>query len=308
MIEKAFEEFLTYQRARNTPGTVKFYKQTCGDFHLWLKQNRRKEITPAYVDEYVMALREGWQPAHRLNNHRRARGEHTLAKYRRAIRAFANFAAERNYMEPIKVKVKTPPRPIPHLLTEDDVNTLLSACDRDRDRFVVTLLVDTGIRAAEALKLEWDDVDLKKRRALIREGKGGKYRTIALSETTIDLLKASSNGGGTVLRTRSGKDLTYQGLRKILDRLEARSGVKCNAHCLRRTFATISTKNGMPPFVLQRLLGHSALTTTSWYVGLVDDDLIEGHGKYGPFSNGLKKHISGPADLPGAVRIMEEIK
>lgn len=75
--------------------------------------------------------------------------------------------------------------------------------------------------------------------------------------------------------------------------------MKCNPHALRRTFATISTKNGMPPFILQRILGHSTITTTLFYVGLVDDDLMAGHKQWGPFSNGLHKKINGSDDSPG---------
>lgn len=207
-ITQAFSEFLQYQEANNAPPTVKFYRQTVGDFLWWLEQHRRTEFTPGYVDEFITDLREGWQPAERLINHRRPRGDQSLAKYRRALRAFANFSAERGYMEPIKVKVKLPPRPIPHLLTEEDVATILLACEKLRDRLVITLLVDTGLRASEALKLKWSDVDLENGRALVRKGKGGKYRTVPLSPTSVELLKSAENGSGPVIRSHSGENMT----------------------------------------------------------------------------------------------------
>ena len=279
MIQEAFEEFLQYQVSENSPATVKIYRQICGDFCLWLHQNRRVTISPAAVDQYITALREGWQPPDRKVNHRRARGPATLAKYRRSIRAFVSFAAERGHWNEMKIRVRVPPaRPQPMLL-ERDVDTLLASCKRDRERLIISLLVVTGIRAQEALDLDWSDVNLDTGEVVIRKGKGSKTRKVFLNENVIDLFRASMNGGGLVL-----DGLRYQGLRKFLDRMERRTSIKCNAHALRRTFATISTRNGMSPFVLQRLMGHSSIETTMNYVRLIDDDLKIATSQYGPLS------------------------
>lgn len=282
-LKTTLDEFLKHQHAKgNSPRTVEYYQQTLGDFVRWM--DRRTAITPAVVDDFLSELREGWQPPMRHPRFCKPRSPHTLAKYQRAVRAFVYFAVERGYMPPIKVKVKRPPRPRPRVLTEQDVRTLFQACKRPRDKLIVRLLIDTGARASEALKMTWEDVDPESCKVRIQEGKGGKDRTVVMSEPTVDLLRQLPNGGGRILRTIKGTPFTYQGLRKMLDRLEAKTGIECNPHTLRRTFATLSVKNGMPAFQLQRLLGHSQIETTLYYVGLVEDDLVTAHKEYGPLS------------------------
>ena len=59
---------------------------------------------------------------------------------------------------------------------------------------------------------------------------------------------------------------------KVLARLEAITGIKCNAHSFRRTFATESVRNGMNLFHVQSLLGHSSLTMTRIYAEQVNSE------------------------------------
>ena len=58
----------------------------------------------------------------------------------------------------------------------------------------------------------------------------------------------------------------------LLKELEERTGIKCNAHSFRRTFATESVRNGMNLFHVQSLLGHSSLTMTRIYAEQVDSE------------------------------------
>ena len=62
------------------------------------------------------------------------------------------------------------------------------------------------------------------------------------------------------------------GLQDVLKRLEARTGIKCNAHAFRRTFACESVRNGLNVFCFQSLLGHSSLTMTRIYAEHVNSE------------------------------------
>ena len=290
-LKTTLDEFLKHQHAKgNSPRTIEYYDQTLSTFVRWM--DRRTAITPAVVDDFLSDLRDGWQPPLRHPRFYKPRSPHTLSKYHRAVRSFLYFAMKRGYLESFTIEVTRPPRPRPRVLTEDDVAILLGAC-KPRDRLVVRLLLDTGARANEALALDWDDVDLEVGKIQIRNGKGRKDRVVIISAETANLLRRVGYGRGSIIRTYKGAPLKYQGLRKMLERLEARTGIECNPHTLRRTFATLSAKNGMPAFQLQRLMGHKDIQTTQWYVGLVEDDLVAAHDRFGPL-NGLDNTSARP--------------
>jgi site-specific recombinase XerD len=59
----------------------------------------------------------------------------------------------------------------------------------------------------------------------------------------------------------------------------------CNPHTFRRTFALWSLRNGMSIYHLQKLMGHSDLTTLLKYLGLTKEDLKDAHEQYGPADN-----------------------
>ena len=67
-------------------------------------------------------------------------------------------------------------------------------------------------------------------------------------------------------------DLNEWGISEMLERLERRTGIKCNAHAFRRTFATESVRNGVNLFYIQSLLGHSTLTMTRIYAEQVNSE------------------------------------
>ena len=64
--------------------------------------------------------------------------------------------------------------------------------------------------------------------------------------------------------------LTMWGIRHVLLNLEKVTGIKCNAHAFRRTFACESVRNGMNLFYIQSLLGHSTLSMTRIYAEQVN--------------------------------------
>lgn len=92
---------------------------------------------------------------------------------------------------------------------------------------------------------------------------------------------------------RDGKvnePLTYQGLYQVLDDLEERTYratqkvIRCNAHNLRRTFATMFIKNGGNAGQLQQLMGHANIATTMGYVHLVAGDSVKALDQFGTFT------------------------
>ena len=180
---------------------------------------------------------------------------------------------------------KTKERPL--ILTPEQVQKVIEACLTLRDKLLITVLVDSGLRAEELMRLNWEDVDVGRGTLLVRKGKGDKPRTAVIGAKTRRLVisyrqDVDHSPSMPFIQTEDGMRLTYPALRSVMVRLTERSGVHVTAHALRRTFATLSLRAGMTPIHLQALMGHATMDMTREYVQLVYEDLMEAHREHGP--------------------------
>lgn len=142
------------------------------------------------------------------------------------------------------------------------------------------------MRRAELLALDVCDVDHQERTLFVRAGKGEKPRLLPIAPTGYAALARYLELGRPALEraptsalflgVRGGR-LSQVALSRTLHELQDRAGLLKNVtpHCLRRTCATGLLKNGTNLRVIQTLLGHSDLTTTSVYLCLSPDEIRE---------------------------------
>jgi site-specific recombinase XerD len=212
----------------------------------------------------------------------------------RTIRTFMNFLYNEKYIpDPVKFKLPKIEEKRLLCLNAEQVETLIKACDDIRDKALILLMVDTGLRREEVCQLDWEDVDITSGVVRVDRGKGGKARSVVVGVTTRRALLAYRRElnmpAGPLFVTRDGLRFLPMGLRAIFQRLTKKTGIKVTPHSLRRTFATMSLRAGMNPIHLQGLLGHSTLDMTRRYIQMVDDDLVEAHKLHGPIDNILKR-------------------
>lgn len=283
-LEEAYTDFVLSREAMLCrPRTIQFYTFTLGKFIDWLEGSVTwaDEISPRHVRMYLSALAQ------------RELTDSYIHSHARVIRTFVRFLFSEGY-HPNEVKFQMPTisqKRLP-VLNADELRQVISVCKQPRDLAVVLLMADTGIRRAELCALSWGDVDVNKGTIAIREGKGGKFRTvIAGVRTRRALLKYRraivSVATAPLIQTLSGGRMTHAGLRSMLLRIGKRAGIHLSPHMLRRTFATLSLRAGMNPLHLQGLLGHSSLEMTNHYVQMLDDDLQVAHKAFGPIDNHL---------------------
>jgi site-specific recombinase XerD len=151
---------------------------------------------------------------------------------------------------------------------------------------LLLFFVDSGIRRAEGVALNWGDVNFQTGAVLIKLGKGRKARVTAIGAHSKRALIAYRRSrkvgeGDPLFQTDEGGRLTAMGLRSIFQRIGNRAGIKISPHMLRRTFATQSLRGGMDILALQRLLGHSSVEMTSHYVQYLSDDVLAQHQAHG---------------------------
>jgi site-specific recombinase XerD len=170
---------------------------------------------------------------------------------------------------------------LPRVLRQDELTTLLDdptvgagddPARRARDDAVLELLYGSGIRVGELCALRVGDVDLRRSRAVVW-GKGGKQRTVPLSEATVDALRqwlgpareawrTGAAGTDALFLNQRGRPLSSRDVRRILDR---RAASPTHPHALRHTFATHLLDGGADLRAVQELLGHADLATTQRY-------------------------------------------
>lgn len=177
-----------------------------------------------------------------------------------------------------------------------------------RDRAMMMLMLDSGLRISEVLSLEAGRVDWLTGTATVM-GKGRKERTVPFSARTgqalLDYARARARSPAKAPQLflgRTGKPVCRSKARKLIlsyGRAAGIEGVRLSPHTLRHTFAVLYVRNGGDSFSLQEILGHSTLEMTRQYVNLARRDVAEQHKKFSPMDTLMAKKpgtISSRAD------------
>src|SRR6266567_5091385 len=147
-----------------------------------------------------------------------------------------------------------------------------------RDKAIVAVLIDTGIRASELCGLTLDSVWLDQDDSFVRvRGKGRKERELAMARASRMALRRyitrhrrpASKTEQHVFLGRTGHPLTVSGLEQLITQLGERAhikGVRVSPHTLRHTFAVQYLLNGGDLYKLSRLMGHTSVKITERYV------------------------------------------
>ncbi len=145
----------------------------------------------------------------------------------------------------------------------------------DRDRLLVRMLMFTGIRRAEICSLNVSDVNLTHARVRIR-GKGDRDRVVPIP-APLDLRVLVAGRKPTeplFIGRRRGRRLDREAVSYIFTRkVSPAVGCRVTPHMLRHSYATYLCRRGVPLRQIQRLLGHSSLSTTQIYLDVTAADL-----------------------------------
>jgi len=189
-------------------------------------------------------------------------------------------------------------RPLPHTLTEADVEVLLLAPDLltpegFRDRVMLEVLYATGLRVSELVGLSVEQLNL--RQGVLRvTGKGNKERLVPLGEESISWLNRFLNDtrhvllnnhtSNAVFPTRRGGAMTRQAFWYAIKKHAKKAGIQTeiSPHTLRHAFATHLLNHGADLRVVQLLLGHSDLSTTQIYTHIASERLKSIHEQHHP--------------------------
>lgn len=161
-----------------------------------------------------------------------------------------------------------------------------------RDRAILLVLLDAGLRASELCDLVIEDYDVKQGRLHIRHGKGNKGRYVYLGESARKALwryfaeRHNVQPTEPLFRTWRGNHMDRNALRHMIQNCADRAGVPAaTVHRWRHTFAINYLRNGGNVLELQRLMGHERTDTLRIYVDLAQTDLQDAQRRASPADN-----------------------
>lgn len=285
------EAFILDRRSRGlSQGTIRFYQKKLQKFVDYCQRsilNDPIKITANDIRSFLIYLEN------KGHNHG---GIHA---HFRVIRSFLYWYEEENeltdWSNPIrKVKVRTPKDTPLEPADINAVKAVLKTCENDytgiRDKAIVLMFLDTGIRVGELLALDHENINPITGVVQILHGKGGKFRTAYLSKKSrLAIRKYITRKGtmeGAFFTSQENIRLKYSGLRQILRRRCNKAKVDYQSpHSFRRLFAISMLRNGTDIFTLQLLMGHADLQVLRRYLKQVSTDLKENHLKASPVDN-----------------------
>jgi len=301
---------LTHRSEGSSPHTVAYYKGILRRF-LWYAQQENwpddaRILTQWQIREflgYVGGEVNRWQVkgnGSESSSHRAS--QRTVHHYYRSLTAFFNWVVREGFLADspmIRVKVAKPKRRVINPYTLEQLEGMLAVCEWDcqhrvrfigsRNRAIIMLLLDTGLRLTELANIRLQDIDGDS--GWIRvTGKGGKERVVRIGQAARKALwryqmHRPENGRSELWLTGEGLPLKAHGIQAAFERIKNRAGIaeKGGCHRMRHTFALSFLRADRNPFNLQYLLGHSSLEMVRHYTATLGmEDALGAHVKASP--------------------------
>ena len=285
-----FSSYLTDER-NLSPHTRAAYLRDLAEFQSFLERNGgsgRKAL--AGIDSFL--LRRYLAELHKRNQRT------SIARKLSTLRTFFRFllrekVVANNPVMPISMPKQD--RYMPSFLTVDEVFSLLDEPGDDdrfafRDRAILELLYSSGIRVAELVSLNLNNLDFANESVKVL-GKGNKERIVPVGRPALETLNIYLPQRETLIEDRTkrghtperaalflngrGSRLTVRSVERIVSGYAGRAGIvsKVTPHALRHSFATHMLEMGADLRSVQELLGHASLSTTQKYTHLNMDYL-----------------------------------
>lgn len=220
-----------------------------------------------------------------VNKYTEGKKESTVIIALSILTSFFNFCLAEDYLDKMLMKKRwgpKAPQPLPKFLTEQEYAKVKMAAELLplRDRAIVLFLFSSGCRRSEVAKLLIEDVDLK-RRTVVVQGKGKKFRKVHFSEECALIIKEyfgtrSGDVKEPLFMTKYGLPLQQSGIYKITTKLGRLAGLNqsLHPHCCRHTFATNMLARGAELEFIADEMGHTNLNTTRVYARIPTEDIM----------------------------------
>jgi len=284
---KRFLNYLTVEKGLST-NTLEAYERDLRKFRHWLEQTgtsitaiNRKDIA-FFIDD----LRDsGYKTS-------------TLARYVASIRGFCKFLLMEHIIDEDPVENFSTPKGwkhIPKIMGFSEISDLLKRPAGKklslRDRAILEIIYSSGLRASEVSMIRLQDIHFEAGFLTVK-GKGSKERVVPVSARTLATLKEyietsrkellKNSHSPYLFIARGGKPLTRQRLWQLVKFYSSGLSIEISPHTLRHCFASHLLDGGADLRALQKMLGHSDISTTQIYTKVTPERLKKVHKQHHP--------------------------
>ena len=262
-------EFLNYLKdERNySDKTILNYKMDLENFYNYINKKKTKKIDFDFLQEYIENLSQ------------KKYSTKSIQRHISSLKSYFKFLYNKNYINVNPAELLCLPKneiKLPNYLTIIDLEKIYELDLSLRDKLIVELLYSTGIRLSELVNIKISDINFYDKTIKVL-GKGNKERYVLFGSVCSKLLKEYINNENRVylLLNKNGNKLSERGVEYIIEKIFKSVNVhtKVTSHTLRHTFATHMLDNGCDLVTVQKLLGHSDLSTTSIYTHISNEHL-----------------------------------
>ena len=170
-------------------------------------------------------------------------------------------------------------RRLPKILSEEELNVFFNVCENYMYKTIFMMIYGSGLRISEATNIRIEDIDSKKMRLFVRNGKGERERYTVLPKASLEMLRECyrrykpNHPEGYMFLNREGNPLKVEQLRVFFRRYRRKAGISEEfiVHSLRHSFATRLVEEGVPLVQVKELLGHSCIRSTMTYVHVANN-------------------------------------
>ena len=242
-------------------GTIEQYGYSLKRLFKFLGNRKYSEITTADIMAWLAHLKMSGAKSTSVRNQRSNVSPFFTWLYH-------NRMIERNPCDPIKpIKVPSEEK---KAFSSEDIDTIRSECKNIFERALVETLLATGLRINELGNLKLEDIDFDNLTVHVKNGKGGKDRTTFITPVAkkyiLQYLAWNKHKSEYVFTTRLDGKYKNNSFGEVMRKMSKKCDIHIHPHRFRRTLATDLARKGMPIQEIQKLLGHSKISTTQGYI------------------------------------------
>jgi len=307
-LDKAISGFIQDYSIEHSPNTARTWMYSLRHLIDYLENANIEDVKPEDLLSFMQFLAEEYVP-NRPDGNTDPLSPAAIDNHWKAMRSLFKWASSLLGIDNPSLDIPRPPnvRPAIRTLSIKEIQKLLDACEfskqfeckkrspfrtrrptRFRDKAIILVLLDTGIRVGELCRLKRRDINLETGEIVI-----APYGSSIKSTPRAVYLGKSARRATWVYIAKNPKDqneslfgVKPSSIRSVLKRMASRAGIpSANPHIFRHTFAINYLRNGGDVFTLQRILGHSTLDMVRHYLNLSMSDIESAHKRASPVDN-----------------------
>ena len=262
--EQVIKKMKEDMRMRNfAKYTYDSYLGKTKDIMKYFREKKLEEVTTEELREFLLKyLKEERKLADRSINY-----------YNSIIRFIYEVTLDK-VLNKKQLPMRKQKKTVYKVLTKEELSTFFNCVDNFKFKTIFMLVYGSGLRIGEVANLRVEDIESKKMRIFVREGKGNKERYTILPKQSLEMLRTywskyrQHKRRGRIFLSESGKAITVGVTREHFRkyRRKAKINEKATVHTLRHNFATDLIERGATLIQVKELMGHSNIRSTMEYV------------------------------------------